>query len=63
MSEAAELAPEPWPVHLLGLINPLIVIAGNMLGGAYTAMGVVFIWGLGPILDIVMGQKLSLIHL
>ena len=56
MSEAAELAPEPWPVHLLGLINPLIVIAGNMLGGAYAAMGVVFIWGLGPILDIVMGQ-------
>ena len=56
MSEAAELAPEPWPVHLLGLINPLIVIIGNMLGGAYTAMGVVFIWGLGPILDIVMGQ-------
>ena len=56
MSVAAELAPEPWPVHLLGLINPLIVITGNMLGGAYTAMGVVFIWGLGPILDIVMGQ-------
>ena len=54
MSES-ELSPEPWPVHLLGLVNPMIVISGNLLGGAYTAMGVVFVWGIGPILDIVMG--------
>ena len=55
MSES-ELTPEPWPVHLLGLVNPMIVIAGNLLGGAYTMMGVVFVWGIGPILDIVMGE-------
>ena len=56
MSES-ELSPEPWPVHLLGLVNPMIVITGNLLGGAYTAMGVVFVWGIGPILDIVMGES------
>lgn len=56
MSEA-ELAPEPWPVHLLGLISPALAISGNLLGGAYTLMGVVFIWGVGPILDVVMGES------
>ena len=56
MSES-ELSPEPWPVHLLGLVNPMIVIAGNLLGGAYTAMGVVFVWGVGPFLDIVFGES------
>ena len=57
MTETAELTPEPWAVHLLGLVNPMIVIAGNLLGGAYTAMGVVFVWGVGPILDILMGDS------
>ena len=50
------LSPEPWPVHLLGLISPILVITGNLLGGVYTAMGVIFIWGLGPILDVLMGK-------
>ena len=57
MTESANLAPEPWPVHLLGLVNPIIVIVGNLLGGAYTAMGVIFVWGVGPVLDIVMGKS------
>ena len=56
MSES-ELAPEPWSVHLMGLVNPMIVIAGNLLGGAFTAMGVLFVWGVGPILDVVMGES------
>ncbi|HJO42904.1 MAG TPA: fatty acid desaturase [Candidatus Thalassarchaeaceae archaeon] len=55
MSEQAA-SPEPWPVHLLGLISPILVITGNLLGGVYTAMGVIFIWGIGPILDILMGK-------
>ena len=62
MSEAAELSPEPWPVHLLGLITPLIVIASNILGveePMYVAAGVVFVWGIGPILDIVMASPKS----
>ena len=50
-------APEPWPLHLLGLISPSLVIAGNLLGGVYTLLGVVFIWVVGPILDLVMGES------
>jgi len=60
MSEAAELTPEPWTVHLLGLITPLIVIAGNILGveePMYVAAGVVFVWGVGPVLDVMMGES------
>jgi len=51
------LAPEPWPVHLLGLISPILAISGNVLGGAYTLSGVLFIWVLGPILDILFGES------
>ena len=60
MSEV-ELTPEPWAFHLLGLITPLLAISGNILGvlenQAFVAMGVVFVWGVGPILDIVMGES------
>jgi alkane 1-monooxygenase len=59
MSEPAVLSPEPWTVHLLGLISPLLVISGNLLGigePIFVSMGVVFIWGVGPVLDIVMGE-------
>ena len=60
MSEV-ELAPEPWAFHLLGLITPLLAISGNILAvlenQAFVAMGVVFVWGVGPILDIVMGKS------
>ncbi|MEL0267684.1 MAG: fatty acid desaturase [Euryarchaeota archaeon] len=56
-----ELKPEPWAVHLLGLITPILAIFGNILGvvenQAYVAMGVVFVWGIAPILDIVMGES------
>lgn len=58
MTETGEsLSPEPWAYHLLGLISPSLVIAGNVLGGAYTLLGVVFIWVIGPILDVAMGQS------
>ena len=59
MSKLAKLSPEPWSYHLLGLISPLLVISGNLLGvyqPIYAAMGVFFIWVVGPILDIVMGE-------
>ena len=56
-----ELKPEPWAVHLLGLITPILAISGNILGvvedQSYVAMGVVFVWGVAPILDIVMGES------
>ena len=58
MEDAVErLDPEPWPLHLLGLISPFLVIAGNVLGGAFTLSGVVFIWVVSPILDIIMGES------
>ena len=47
--EVKTLNPEPWALHLLGLISPFLVISGNILGGVYTAMGVIFIWGIGPV--------------
>ena len=58
MTEGVEdLSPEPWGYHLLGLISPSLVITGNLLGGAYTLLGVIFIWGVGPLLDVIMGQS------
>ena len=59
MSEQVNLDPEPWAYHLLGLISPLLVISGNLLGvyePIYAVMGVFFIWVVGPVLDIVMGE-------
>ena len=53
------LAPEPWSVHLLGLISPMLAITGNVLGGAYTLSGVLFIWVLSPILDVLFGESES----
>ena len=55
MSEQVNLDPEPWAYHLLGLISPLLVISGNLLGvyePIYAAMGVFFIWVVGPVLNI-----------
>ena len=48
--------PESWCWHLLGLCNPLIVIGGNLAGGLWTAAGMVFMLGLGPVLDVILGQ-------
>ena len=58
MSDTA-LSPEPWSVHLLGLISPMLAISGNVLGGVYTLSGVLFIWVLSPILDVVFGESES----
>ena len=57
MTQLTDLRPEPWALHLLGFVTPLTVITGNLLGGAYTVMGVVFVWFIGPILDILMGKS------
>ena len=51
------LSPEPWSVHLLGLISPMLAISGNVLGGVYTLSGVLFIWVLSPILDVLLGES------
>ena len=49
--------PTPFAPHLLGLINPGVVIAGNVLGGPATAMGAVWMLGVGPVLDHVLGSR------
>lgn len=41
--------------YLLGLLNPMIVIAGNLMGGIWVLSGVLFMLGLGPILDHLLG--------
>jgi alkane 1-monooxygenase len=48
--------PEAWGWHLLGLVNPLIVIAGNLIGGPWVAAGLIYMLGLGPLLDIFLGR-------
>ncbi|MBD51626.1 MAG: hypothetical protein CMB08_06950 [Euryarchaeota archaeon] len=52
-----KLSPEPWFLHLLGLISPILVISGNLMGGFFTAMGVIFIWVIGPLLDVLLGKS------
>ena len=35
----------------------MLAITGNVLGGAYTLSGVLFIWVLSPILDVLFGES------
>ena len=57
MSETATLEkPESWLWHLLGLINPAIVMASNIVGGYWVASGFIYMLGLGPLLDVFFGR-------
>ena len=56
MSETEQLKPESWLWHLLGLVNPIIVMASNIVGGFWVASGVIYMLGLGPILDVLFGR-------
>ena len=48
--------PEPWTLHLLGLITPSVVITGNLVGGPWVVTGTVYMLGLGPLLDLALGR-------
>lgn len=48
--------PESWGWHLLGLGLPLLVIGTNLSGGLWCWAGIVYVLGLGPILDVVFGK-------
>ena len=50
-------APEAWGWHLLGLVNPLVVIGGNLLGGPWVAAGLIYMLGLGPLLDLLLRYR------
>ena len=52
---SGDRAPEAWSWHLLGLVLPLLVIATNLVGGAWVWCGVVYVLGLGPLLDVALG--------
>ena len=52
----ATLRPEAWTWHLLGLVNPLLVIAGNLVGGPWVLAGLIYMLGLGPFLDLALGR-------
>ena len=55
--QATATRPEAWGWHLLGLINPVVVIAGNLLGGPFVTAGVIYMLGIGPMLDVVLGKS------
>ena len=55
--QATATRPEAWGWHLLGLINPVVVIAGNLLGGPFVTAGVPYMLGIGPMLDVVLGKS------
>jgi len=50
------LKSEPWPIYLLGLVNPVLVIATNLLGGFWVVSGIIYMLGIGPILDVCLGK-------
>ena len=51
MQQALFHRPDPAVLHLLGLINPVLVITVNIAGDMAVAMGVVYMLGVGPVLD------------
>ena len=55
--QATATRPEAWGWHLLGLINPVVVITGNLLGGPFVTAGVIYMLGIGPMLDVVLGKS------
>ncbi len=54
--QAGAARPEAWTWHLLGLLTPFLVAAGNVAGGPWALTGLVFVLGLGPLLDMALGR-------
>ncbi|MCH2180776.1 MAG: alkane 1-monooxygenase [Mariniblastus sp.] len=50
------MKPESWLWYLLGLISPLLVIACNLAGGYWVTAGIVYMLGIGPLLDLICGR-------
>ncbi len=50
------LKPESWAWHLMGLINPILVILCNLKGDWWVFGGIVFVLGVGPFLDLALGK-------
>ena len=56
MNREERLKPESWRWHLLGLVNPLLVITTNMVGGYWVASGLLYMLGAGPLMDLGLGR-------
>ena len=56
MDHNLERQPESWAWHLLGLLNPCVVIAANMIGGYWVTSGVIYMLILGPMMDFILGR-------
>ena len=41
--------------HLVGLVAPVVILSGNLTGGAWTLAGVVLVLLVYPVLDVVSG--------
>ena len=55
VATSQDVRPESWMVYLFSLINPVVVITGNSMGGVWTVMGFVFTLIIGPIIDVLLG--------
>ncbi len=60
MNHQGDLKPESWRWHLLGLVNPLLVITTNMIGGSWVASGLLYMLGVGPLMDLILGRAKKL---
>ena len=41
--------------HLVGLVAPVVILSGNLAGGAWTLSGVILVLLVYPVLDVVSG--------
>ena len=51
-----DLRPEAWSWHLLGLILPVLVLTSNVVGGSWVVAGLVYMFAIGPLLDLGLGR-------
>ena len=48
---------EFWVWHLLGLISPIVIISGNLIGDYWTLAGTILVLGIYPLLDFACGDS------
>ena len=52
-----EHSSEFWVWHLLGLISPIVIISGNLIGDYWTLAGTILVLGIYPLLDFACGDS------
>ena len=51
------MKPEPWVLHLFGLITPVVVVASLVIGDFWMISGTILVLGVYPLLDILFGER------